>query len=99
METYLGKGAGNAVSSIAKTANPNFADTVDFANERVGLLVSRLEQIASRLCGSVPQDAGGAVPQPVPNGLFDGVMSKAASISQMADAGLDMLNRIERSLP
>lgn len=68
-------GVGQAMNTI-KNAQPNFADTVSIAHEKVGLLVVRLAALADRLCGTVPQDASGG-PIAVPNGLLSEVMDRA----------------------
>jgi len=84
--------------AVAKEQPPNFASSVSFANERVGVLVGQLSELVDRLCGSTPQDASGG-PVPVPNGLFNSVMDDAQTIIRRAETGIELIHRIERSLP
>lgn len=77
---------------------PNAPDRLGLANEKSQLLVERLENLANRLCGSVPQAANEGL-RAVSNGLLDQMMDQANGIVSASERGLDALNRIERSLP
>lgn len=78
---------------------PNFAASVSYANERVDVLLNRLDQLSTRLCGTSPPEAAGQSSRAVPNGLLDEIMSTASDIAMRADVGIELVNRIERALP
>ena len=77
---------------------PSFVAPLEGAEEDVRVLRARIESLADRLCGSVPEaDASGL--REVPGGVFDAVSEMGRSISRSVASSREALDRIERALP
>lgn len=94
--TVLGGAAVNAVCTVDRPAIA--FDIAGQTFESVSVLVSRLESLADRLVGPVPENAskeGG----PNPSGLFASLQLSAEHAARRVSAGFSALERIERGLP
>src|SRR5690348_11172544 len=77
---------------------PDFTSPVATAAEEVQMLRIRIEQLADKLCGSVPETDGSGI-HSVPSGVFETVMEHGRNISGDVVRARDALDRIERALP
>jgi hypothetical protein len=77
---------------------PDFTAPVAAAEEEVRVLRARIETLADRLCGTVPEtDSAGL--NSVPSGVFEAIAEHGRSISRNVSEACEALDRIERSLP
>jgi hypothetical protein len=77
---------------------PAFTEQLDMANESVELLRVRIEQLADRLCGSMPEDPN-SVLSSVPSGVFDRVQHAGRNINENVQRARAAIDRIEAVLP
>jgi len=96
---YAAKQYAGAAGHATPPSNPNFADSVQYADERVGVLLNRLGSLADRLVGTPPPEGPATALAGVPNGLLGVTLSRAGDIAAKADYGIEMIERIERQLP
>lgn len=77
---------------------PAFTDAIAEAEENVRTLRARIEALADKLCGSVPENdaSGGETP---PLGIFGTVAEHGRSINRNVGSAREALDRIERCLP
>lgn len=95
-------GEGNNYATSAKVSPPRqvpaFTAPIESAEEEVRTLRARIESLADRLCGSVPEsDTSGL--REVPSGVFDNVAELGRSIGRNVASAREALDRIERALP
>lgn len=77
---------------------PAFTDSLAEADENVRTLRARIEVLADKLCGSVPEnDASGEKAPPL--GIFETVAEYGRSINRNVATAREALDRIERCLP
>jgi plasmid stabilization system protein ParE len=89
----------NNKPATAPRQSPDFTAPIEQAWEEVRTLQARLDALADRLCGTLPEaDAGGDL-RSVPSGVFDIVSERGRSIIGSVANCREALDRIERALP
>lgn len=83
----------------APNSEQTFIDAVNLADERTSVLLERLSGLADKLVGSVPQEVRGNDGASAAVSLFDSVTGRSLNIARRADAGLEIISRIENALP
>lgn len=87
-----------ATSTNVPRQAPDFTAPVAAAEEEVRVLRARIQSLADKLCGSVPEtDPEGL--RSVPSGVFETIAEHGRSISRNVSEASEALDRIERALP
>lgn len=91
----LASGLGNSLDRPRQS--PAFTDAIAEAEENVRTLRARIEALADKLCGSVPEADGRGEAGPS-IGVFEMVAEHGRSINRNVGSAREALDRIERCL-
>ncbi len=96
MATQLGSQISGAQQALPQSP----FNSISSAMEESQKLAYRIEELANRLCGSVPtKDASGTACQAVSNGLLDEYQQRADATLERVFSAMQAIDRIDRSLP